>query len=115
MGHRRYVQSISFFPIPSSSTAMFPSPNDIHPCLPDPDTGRKSVIRAGLLSGKLSQTSQSLHITRSTARTFEREQWEALERRLVAWKAGLAGVLEVVAAARKQGAPYTAGQAQVAA
>ncbi|KAJ7368777.1 hypothetical protein DFH08DRAFT_762833 [Mycena albidolilacea] len=75
------------------------------------------VIRAGLLSGKLSQTSQSLHITRSTARTFEREQWEALEKRLVAWKAGLAGVLEVVAAARKQGAPgaHAVGQTQVAA
>ncbi|KAF7355712.1 Eukaryotic translation initiation factor 3 subunit M [Mycena sanguinolenta] len=76
------------------------------------------VIRAGLLSGKLSQTSQSLHITRSTARSFEREQWEALEKRLVAWKAGLAGVLEVVAAARKQSAPgsHAAGaQTQVAA
>ncbi|KAJ6515439.1 PCI domain-containing protein [Mycena sanguinolenta] len=76
------------------------------------------VIRAGLLSGKLSQTSQSLHITRSTARTFEREQWEALEKRLVAWKAGLAGVLEVVAAARKQSGPgsHVAGaQTQVAA
>ncbi|KAJ6560455.1 hypothetical protein B0H19DRAFT_1147790 [Mycena capillaripes] len=73
------------------------------------------VIRAGLLSGKLSQTSQSLHITRSTTRTFEREQWEALEKRLVAWKAGLAGVLEVVAAARKQGTPHTVGQTQVAA
>ncbi|KAF8214029.1 hypothetical protein K438DRAFT_1927230 [Mycena galopus ATCC 62051] len=76
------------------------------------------VIRAGLLSGKLSQTSQSLHITRSTARTFERDQWEALEKRLVAWKAGLAGVLEVVAAARKQGAPgahIAGGQTQVAA
>ncbi|KAJ7724888.1 hypothetical protein B0H16DRAFT_287975 [Mycena metata] len=73
------------------------------------------VIRAGLLSGKLSQTSQSLHITRSTARIFEREQWEALEKRLVAWKAGLAGVLEVVAAARKQGAPHIVGQTPVAA
>ncbi|KAK7062123.1 eukaryotic translation initiation factor 3 subunit M [Favolaschia claudopus] len=76
------------------------------------------VIRAGLLSGKLSQTSQSLHIIRSTARTFEREQWEALEKRLVAWKAGLAGVLDVVAAARKQGgssAGYVGGQAQAAA
>ncbi|KAJ7223935.1 hypothetical protein C8J57DRAFT_232237 [Mycena rebaudengoi] len=70
------------------------------------------VIRAGLLSGKLSQTSQTLHITRSTARTFEREQWEALEKRLVAWKAGLAGVLEVVAAARKQGTLHIPGHPQ---
>jgi translation initiation factor 3 subunit M len=58
------------------------------------------VIREGLVSGKLSQTTQTLHITRSTARTFQREQWEALEKRLMAWKAGLAGVLEVVATAR---------------
>ncbi|KAF9464796.1 hypothetical protein BDZ94DRAFT_1307517 [Collybia nuda] len=61
------------------------------------------VIRAGLVWGKLSQTTQSLHITRATARTFEKEQWEVLEKRLVAWKSGLAGVLEVVANARRQG------------
>ncbi|KAG2064447.1 hypothetical protein BDR04DRAFT_1145892 [Suillus decipiens] len=61
------------------------------------------VIRAGLLSGKLSQTTQSLHVYRSSARTFEREQWEALEKRLVAWKAGLASVLEVVTSAQKRG------------
>jgi translation initiation factor 3 subunit M len=60
------------------------------------------VIRSGLVSGKLSQTSQTLHITRSTARTFELEQWAALEKILVAWKSGLAEVLDVVAAARKK-------------
>jgi translation initiation factor 3 subunit M len=68
-----------------------------------------SVIRTGLLSGKLSQTSQTVHVTRSVARAFEREQWEALEQRIVAWKTGLAEVLEVVASARKQGGT---GQAQ---
>ncbi|KAG2060054.1 hypothetical protein BDR06DRAFT_1003102 [Suillus hirtellus] len=61
------------------------------------------VIRTGLLSGKLSQTTQSLHVYRSSARTFEREQWEALEKRLVAWKAGLASVLDVVISAQKRG------------
>jgi translation initiation factor 3 subunit M len=61
------------------------------------------VIRTGLLLGKLSQTTQSLHVYRSSARTFEREQWEALEKRLVAWKAGLASVLEVVTIAQKRG------------
>ncbi|KAJ3719491.1 PCI domain-containing protein [Lentinula raphanica] len=61
------------------------------------------VIRAGLLSGKLSQTTQTLHIIRSTARSFEREQWEALEQRLVAWKSGLNSVLDVVANAKRQG------------
>ncbi|KAG5648768.1 hypothetical protein DXG03_000116 [Asterophora parasitica] len=60
------------------------------------------VIRAGLVWGKLSQTTQSLHITRATARTFEKEQWEALEKRLQAWKAGLSGVLEVVVSAKRQ-------------
>lgn len=60
------------------------------------------VIRAGLLSGKLSQTAQTLHVTRATARAFEREQWEVLEKRLQAWKAGLASVLEVVSASRKK-------------
>ncbi|KAL1940032.1 hypothetical protein VTO73DRAFT_9367 [Trametes versicolor] len=60
------------------------------------------VIRAGLLSGKLSQTAQTLHVTRATARAFERQQWEVLEKRLQAWKAGLASVLEVVSASRKK-------------
>lgn len=57
------------------------------------------------MSGKLSQTSQTFHIVRATARAFEREQWVALEKRLSAWKTGLAGVLEVVALARKRSAP----------
>ncbi|KAF5393126.1 hypothetical protein D9757_001224 [Collybiopsis confluens] len=62
----------------------------------------RPVIRAGLVSGKLSQTTHSLHVTRATARTFEREQWQALESRLLAWKSGLSGVLEVVANAKRQ-------------
>lgn len=66
------------------------------------------VIRAGLVWGKLSQTTQSLQVTRSTARTFEHEQWQALEKRLVAWKAGLENVLDVVASAKRQ-----SGQAAV--
>ncbi|GLB34138.1 putative component of the eukaryotic translation initiation factor 3 (eIF-3) complex [Lyophyllum shimeji] len=60
------------------------------------------VIRAGLVWGKLSQTTQSLHVTRATARTFEKEQWEALEKRLLAWKSGLGGVLDVVVSAKRQ-------------
>jgi len=62
-----------------------------------------SVIRAGLVWGKLSQTTQSLYITRATSRTFEEEQWGALEKRLIAWKSGLAGILDVVANAKRQG------------
>ncbi|KAF9236231.1 hypothetical protein BU15DRAFT_77205 [Melanogaster broomeanus] len=61
------------------------------------------VIRAGLLTGKLSQSTQNLHVYGSSARKFEREQWEALEKRLLAWKAGLASVIEVVANAQKRG------------
>ena len=67
-----------------------------------------AVIRAGLVWGKLSQTTQSLQVTRSTSRTFEREQWQALEKRLVAWKAGLENVLDVVASAKRQSGPAAA-------
>ena len=64
-----------------------------------------TVIRAGLVSGKLSQTTQTFHIVRASARAFERPQWEALEKRLAAWKISLAGVLEVVASAKKRNSP----------
>ncbi|TCD70003.1 hypothetical protein EIP91_005253 [Steccherinum ochraceum] len=60
------------------------------------------AIRAGLVSGKLSQTSQTFHVVRAKARVFERAQWESLEKRLAAWKAGLASVLEVVASTKKR-------------
>ncbi|KAF8592729.1 PCI domain-containing protein [Ramaria rubella] len=62
------------------------------------------VIRTRLLSGRLSQPRQTLHITRSTSRSFGRGEWETLERRLSTWKYGLQGILEVVAAARKSAA-----------
>ncbi|KAI9574292.1 hypothetical protein HD554DRAFT_2046049 [Boletus coccyginus] len=62
------------------------------------------VIRVGLISGKLSQATQNLHVYKSSARKFEREQWEALEKRLLAWKAGLASVIEIVAQAQQAGA-----------
>ncbi|KAK2466003.1 hypothetical protein APHAL10511_001644 [Amanita phalloides] len=61
------------------------------------------VIRAGLLWGKMSQTTQSLHVVRSTARVFEKEQWEILEKRVLAWRTSLASVMEVVANAKRQG------------
>ncbi|KAA1473359.1 hypothetical protein DENSPDRAFT_802463 [Dentipellis sp. KUC8613] len=64
-----------------------------------------NVICAGLLSGKLSQTTHTLHVVRATARTFERAEWELLEKRLTAWRAGLEGVLEVVANTKKRAAP----------
>lgn len=55
-----------------------------------------------------------LNIIRSTARTFEREQWEALEKRLLAWKCGLNNVLEVVANARRQGGVHAPTQTAAA-
>lgn len=61
------------------------------------------VIRAGLVSGKLSQTTQSLYVLRATTRYFEQEQWRALEQRLIAWKTGLASILDVVTGATKVG------------
>ena len=67
-----------------------------------------AVIRAGLVWGKLSQTTQSLQVIRSTSRTFEREQWQALEKRLAAWKSGLENVLNVVASAKKHSSQATA-------
>jgi len=54
------------------------------------------VIRAGLLSGKLSQASQTLHVVRASPRGFGSEQWGVLEQRLLAWKAGLAGIHAVL-------------------
>ncbi len=59
------------------------------------------VIRAGLLWGKLSQTTQSLYVIRSSVRAFEKEQWEVLEKRVLAWKTGLQSVLDVVNSAKR--------------
>ena len=80
-------------------------PSCMHPPPPTP----RSVIRAGLVSGKLSQSSRVFHITRSTSRVFERDQWAALEQRLVAWQTGLAAVLAVVTSAREKGNERTIG------
>ncbi|KAF8914261.1 hypothetical protein CPB84DRAFT_1721203 [Gymnopilus junonius] len=83
-------------PYPTIAEALDVSPSEVEKWVID-------VIRAGLVWGKLSQTTQSLHISRATSRTFEQEQWQALEKRLVAWKIGLASILDVVAAAKRQG------------
>ncbi|KAF5363986.1 hypothetical protein D9756_000250 [Leucocoprinus leucothites] len=59
------------------------------------------IIRAGLLWGKLSQTTQSLYVVRSSVRTFEKEQWEILEKRVLAWKSGLQGITELINNAKR--------------
>lgn len=66
-----------------------------------------SVIRAGLVWGKLSQTTESLHITRATSRHFEKEQWLALEKRLIAWKSSLVSILDVIANAKRVASQIT--------
>jgi translation initiation factor 3 subunit M len=61
----------------------------------------KQAIRAKLLSGKLSQPTQTFHVTRAMTRAFEQVEWKLLEEKLVSWRSGLVSVLEVVANARK--------------
>jgi translation initiation factor 3 subunit M len=56
----------------------------------------------GLLTAKLAQPAQTLHVTRATARAFGPQEWALLVKRLAGWRAGLAGVLDVVATARRR-------------
>ena len=41
-------------------------------------------------------------MTRAAARAFGQQEWALLVKRLTGWRAGLAGVLEVVADARRR-------------
>ncbi|PWN18496.1 hypothetical protein BCV69DRAFT_285126 [Microstroma glucosiphilum] len=59
------------------------------------------VIRAGLISGKLSQVNQSLRVYRSTYRTFGREQWTLLEGRLQEWDRAIDGILATLGGATR--------------
>ena len=56
----------------------------------------------GLLTAKLAQPAQTLRVTRATARVFGPQEWALLVKRLAEWRAGLAGVLDVVATARRR-------------
>ncbi|KAH9971432.1 PCI-domain-containing protein [Lactifluus volemus] len=60
------------------------------------------AIRADLLTGKLAQPAQTLRVTRATARVFGPQEWALLVKRLAGWRAGIAGVLDVVATARRR-------------
>jgi len=55
-----------------------------------------------LLTGKLAQPAQTLRVTRATARAFGPPEWALLVKRLAGWRAGIAGVLDVVVAARRR-------------
>ncbi|KAF3912042.1 hypothetical protein ABW21_db0200948 [Orbilia brochopaga] len=60
------------------------------------------VIRAGLVEGKLSQLSQTFLIHRVAYRNFGKEEWIEVGQRLESWKESLKGILDVIAAARRQ-------------
>lgn len=54
------------------------------------------VIHAGVVSGKLSQVKQSFRVYRSTHRTFEKPQWEALEQRLSQWQKSIQSLIATI-------------------
>ncbi|KAG8741352.1 hypothetical protein FRC10_002969 [Ceratobasidium sp. 414] len=65
------------------------------------ETWAIDAIRHKLIGGKLSQATNSIHITRSSTRAFGTSQWQDLEAQLVQWKANLGEVAKVIAQARK--------------
>ncbi|KAH9168178.1 PCI-domain-containing protein [Lactarius sanguifluus] len=69
------------------------------------------AIRAGLLTAKLAQPAQTLRVTRAAARVFGQQEWALLVKRLAGWRAGLAGVLDVVATAQHRNETVTAAVA----
>lgn len=70
------------------------------------------VIRAGLVSGKLSQVNDAFRVYKSTHRQFGKEQWQSLEQRLVQWQNSISSIIESIAATRggklPDGAPVAA-------
>ncbi|CAO1634698.1 unnamed protein product [Sympodiomycopsis kandeliae] len=60
------------------------------------------VIRAGLVSGKLSQVTQTFRVYRSTHRTFGTEQWKILEARLQEWDNTLESIVATLSNPRNQ-------------
>ena len=60
-----------------------------------------------MLTAKLAQPAQTLRVTRAAARVFGPQEWALLVKRLAGWRAGLAGVLEVVADARRRNEAVT--------
>ncbi|ORY82499.1 hypothetical protein BCR37DRAFT_398481, partial [Protomyces lactucae-debilis] len=54
------------------------------------------AIRAGVVEGKLSQTSETFLVHRATMRVFEHEQWEEVSAKLASWRESLQGIMELV-------------------
>ncbi|CAD6887638.1 unnamed protein product [Tilletia controversa] len=95
----------------------------------DVETWVIDVIRAGLVSGKLSQVDEVFRVYRvssviplvdaSTEGVFSRKQWEVLEVKLGAWRESVGRMLITLGAAAKQqqvsaAAAHVAAQAQAA-
>lgn len=59
-------------------------------------------MRAGLIGGKLSQPTRTFHITRATHLSFNKDDWASLEKKLIAWKSELLGVLDVLSNTKTQ-------------
>lgn len=58
------------------------------------------VIRAGLVSGKLSQVNNAFRVYKSTHRQFAKQQWQQLESRLVQWQQSISSIIDSIAATR---------------
>lgn len=58
------------------------------------------VIRAGLVSGKLSQVNDAFRVYKSTHRQFGKQQWQQLEQRLVQWQTSITSIIDSIAATR---------------
>lgn len=71
------------------------------------------VIRAGLVSGKLSQVKDSFRVYKSTHRQFGKEQWQQLELRLVQWQNSINNIIDSIAATRGGKLPDSATAAAV--
>ncbi|KIO31088.1 glycoside hydrolase family 16 protein [Tulasnella calospora MUT 4182] len=71
------------------------------------------AMRANLIGGKLSQPTQTLHVTRAAHRSFSSEDWAHLEKRLVNWRADMAAVLDVLAHTKQSRKPRAAQDAEI--
>ncbi len=60
------------------------------------------VIRAGLVEGKLSQSTQTFLIHRATHRLFGEKQWREVASRLDVWRGSLGNVLKVLKEEREK-------------
>lgn len=52
------------------------------------------AVSSGLLVAKMDQLQQKVMVERAVVRKFDIQQWQALQKRLNAWKQNLSGILE---------------------